>query len=104
VANQKYSTYNTVSLHKYTATVQTLHKNLEFVGFGETKKAAKLDVCVRIWEGADGTMRYNCMFVETNSTGEEKKCSCTEYSNNGVNVPVPKAGINPESLPPKTGV
>ena len=32
---------------------------------------------------ADGTMRYNCTCVETNNSGE-KKCVCTEYSNNGV--------------------
>jgi hypothetical protein len=38
-------------MHINTATVQKLHQNLEFFGFGAKKKTAKLDVCVRIWEG-----------------------------------------------------
>ncbi len=31
----------------------------------------------------DGTPRYHCVVVARDISGEEKKCPCIEYSNNG---------------------
>ena len=31
----------------------------------------------------DGNMRYGCTVVEATDSGEEKKCPCREYCNNG---------------------
>jgi hypothetical protein len=47
-----------------------------------TIKKTKSQIHTQNMKDADGTMRYGCMIVETNISGEEKKCACREYSNN----------------------